>query len=85
VEQQVLPPCEAVRSSLPVIDPSDRRAPVVARLAEYMTLTGDSSRLIAQSVRTNDSGLMKQAREKRAAARALFENRVPAKPASPQP
>jgi len=85
VEKQVLPPWEAARATLPAVDPSDRRAAIVSMLPEYMTLTGDAWRLIAQSVRTNDPGLMKQAGEKRAAARALFKNRVPAQPASPHP
>ena len=84
VEKQVLPPWDAARSALPVVDTSDRRAPVVGMLPAYMALTSDAWRLIAQSVRTNDPGLMKLAGEKRAAARALFKNRVPAPPASPQ-
>jgi hypothetical protein len=84
VEHQVLPPWEASRPSLIDVDPADPRASVVRMLPEYITMMSDAWRLLAQAIRTDDRGLMKQFTDKRVAARALLKNRMPVSPASPQ-
>jgi len=78
LERQVLPPWDAVQTSLRGLTVTDGRAGIVRKGAEYMALRGEAPwRLMAKAVRGNDAELMKKANEKQAAALAVVKDLVP--------
>jgi rhomboid protease GluP len=85
LEKQVLPPWDAVQTSLRGLTVTDGRAGMVRKAAEYMALRGEAWRLTANAVRGNDAEMMKKANEKQAAALAVVKDLVPKGAAAPQP
>jgi membrane associated rhomboid family serine protease len=85
LERQVLPPWDAVQTSLRGLTVSDGRAELVRKAAEYMALRAEAWRLMAKAVRDGDADMMKKANEKQAAALAVIKNVVPKGTAERQP
>ena len=83
LERQVLPPWDAVQSSLRGLTITDGRAELVRKAAEYMALRAEAWRLMAKAVRDGDAEMMKKANEKQAAALAVVKDIVPKGTARP--
>jgi membrane associated rhomboid family serine protease len=85
LERQVLPPWDAVQSSLQGMTVTDGRAELVRKAAEYMALRAEAWRLMAKAVRDSDAEMMKKANEKQAAALAVIKDVMPKGTAERQP